>query len=137
MQLPDPVSVMQGFVDAVNRHEIDQVVRMFDEGATLKSEPALPRSPKQVYNGRGEIEKWLGALMAEHLEMTASNMKASGNKVTWNARISADRLDELGVGPVQAKVQSVLEGSLIKSIAFELAPESVQKLQRVTAAQPG
>ncbi len=136
MQLPDAISIVKGFVDAVNRHEMDEVVRLFDENATLSFEPPLPRSPKHTYNGRGEIEKWLDELMAEHLTIAASNWKAVGNEVTWNARLSADRFEELGIDPLQAQVRTALDGSFIRSIAFNLTPESVKKVQSVTVAQP-
>jgi len=56
MQLPDPISIMQQFVDSVNRREMDAVIRMFDEDATFSFEPPLPGSPKPEYSGRGEIE---------------------------------------------------------------------------------
>ncbi|HOG46202.1 MAG TPA: nuclear transport factor 2 family protein [Anaerolineae bacterium] len=136
MQLPDTVSIVKSFVDAVNRHETDEVLRMLDESAILSFEPPLPRSPKQVYNGRGEIEKWLGELMAEHLNITARDWQASGNEVNWNARLVSDRFEEMGIDPLQAQVRTVLDGSLIRSIAFKLTPESVKKVQSVTAAQP-
>jgi len=135
MQLPDPISIMQQFVDSVNRREMDAVIRMFDEDATLSFEPPLPGSPKPEYSGRGEIESSLGALMAEHLQMTAGNWQVSGEEVTWDTRLSADRFAELGIDPLQARAHAVLEGSFIDSIDLVLEPESVQKVQRVTAAE--
>lgn len=136
MQLPDPVSIMQGFVDAVNRHEMAEVLEMFDEDATLRAEPPLPGSPKPEYSGRGEIDKWLGALMAEHLSIVASNFQASGNQVTFDARMSADRFAEAGVDPVHAHVRAMLDQSFIDAITFGLSPESVEKLRAAAAAQP-
>ncbi len=136
MQLPEPITIVQSFVDAVNRHEIDEVVAMFDEDATLSVEPPLPGSPKRVYSGRGEIKQWLGTLMAEHLSIVASNCKASGSEVTCDARISADRFAAIGADPVQTQVRSALDGSFFRSIAFNLSKESVRRIQAATAAQP-
>jgi len=134
--MQDTISIVKGFVDAVNNRELDEALSMFDEGATLSAEPPLPRSPKRIYSGRGEIGQWLGELVGEHLNIVASNWKAAGNEVSWDARISADRFDEMGIGPVQAHVRTVVDGSFIRSISFHLSPESVKKMETVTAAQP-
>lgn len=133
--MQDTVSIVKSLIAALNNRELDEALSMFDESATLSTEPPLPRSPKRVYSGRGEIGQWLGELVAEHLNVVGSNFRAAGNEVTWDARISADRFDEMGIGPVQAHVRTVVDGSLIRSISFHLSPESVKKMESVTAAQ--
>ena len=79
----------------------------------------------------------LGELMAEHVSIVGSNFKASGNEVNWDARISSDRFAELGIDPLESRVRTVLEGSLIRSIGLNFSPDSVKKIESVTAAQPG
>ena len=137
MQRPDTISIVKDLIDAVNNHEMDAVLRLFDDNAILSAEPPLPRSPKRIYSGRGEIGQWLGALMAEHVSIVGSNFKASGNEVNWDARISSDRFAELGIDPLESRVRTVLEGSLIRSIGLNFSPDSVKKIESVTAAQPG
>jgi len=132
----DPISVVKSFIDAVNNRELDEALSMLDEGATLDTEPPLPRSPKRTYSGREEIGQWLRDLAAEHLNIVGSNFRAVGNEVDWDARISADRFDEMGIGPVLAHVRTIVEGSIIRSIDLRLSPESVKKMESVTAAQP-
>lgn len=135
--MQDTISIVKSLIAALNNRELDEALSMFDEGATLSTEPPLPRSPKRVYSGRGEIGQWLGELVSEHLSIVGSNFQAAGNQVDWDARISADRFDEMGIGPVQAHVRTVVDGSFIRSINFHLSPESVKKIESVAAAQPG
>lgn len=135
--MQDTVSIVKSLIAALNNRELDEALSMFDDSATLSAEPPLPRSPKRTYSGRGEIGQWLGELVSEHLNIVGSNFQAAGNQVDWDARISADRFDEMGIGPVQAHVRTVVDGSFIRSINFQLSPESVRKMEAVTAAQPG
>lgn len=90
---------------------------------------------RRICSGRREIEKRLGTLMAEHFSIVASNLKASGSEVTWDAPLSADRFEENGANPAQARVRTVLDGNFIQAITFNLSTGSVGKLRGITAAQ--
>ncbi len=37
MSLPSAIAIVQGFVDAVNHHEMDEIHNMLDDDATLSS----------------------------------------------------------------------------------------------------
>ncbi len=135
MQTTDSVTVVRDLIAAVREHDLQELIEFFDDGALLRIEPSLPGSVIENYRGKERIEDWWQEFFADHGAIDASNYRASGSQVSFDATISSDRFAAIGVDPVQANVQANVNGNTIESLTITYTPESVKRIQEAVAAQ--
>lgn len=135
MQPRDPIAEIRNLIHAVNERDLDGVMTYFPDEAVLMVEPALPGSPLQTYRGEEQIASWFQQFFGEHLELTAADIRVSGNRVSWEGTMSADRFAGMGVDPVRVRGQAIFDGSLITALTLTLTPESVKDIEAAMARQ--
>lgn len=128
-QTTDPVAVLNAFNAAVNAHDVDAALALFAPDAIAQF-PNQP--PPNVYRGTQEIRTWLQADAAQHIQVTASNVKVTGDRVTWDASIVIDDVRPLGIS-LDGSAEAVIQNGKIGSFTFTLSDETLAKLQAATA----
>ncbi len=132
MQTQDPIAIVKNVVEAMNHREMTEVMDYFDDDATLRLEPALPGTALEAYSGKERIQTLLQGLLAEHWDANARQCRTVDGGAACEVTISADRFSELGVEPVQARVQAVLDGNLIQTLTFTFDQDSVHRVTRAS-----
>ena len=133
MDALDPVNVIDSFNAAANNHNVVDAMDLFSDASEVRLEPPPPPPDREVYSGEQEIRDWLYGLFQENLHIRASNFHVSGNEVTWQTDISADRYRRVGIDPVRTTNKAVLWGALIRSMTMSFGPETVQKMRQAAA----
>jgi len=132
MSALDPMMVMESLNANLNRHDLVNSLDLFADDAVVKIEPAPP-SERGVYQGKEEIRAWLQGLLRENLHIKASSFQVTGNEISWQAEISADRYRNMGIDPLKVSGHAVLWGALIKSYELHVSPESAEKMKQAAA----
>jgi limonene-1,2-epoxide hydrolase len=134
MEQPEPITVVKGFVAAVNRHEMEDIMQYLTDDATVTIRPPLPNTAIESYEGKERIHDLFEQLFAEHTTIIAGNLRTSDNEVSWQGRISSDRFAQIGVDPVEVTGRTTVEGSQVSSFMAELSPEAARKMREAAAA---
>lgn len=119
-------SMIEYFIGVWNAHDVDSVVEFFTDDAVLTIVPALPTMP-DAYAGKQQILGFIQANMPG-FSVEARDYEALGNTVTWLAVISSAGPWLLGVTPVTAMAEAVLDRGKIRSLTIILSEESVTRL---------
>ncbi len=135
MQTPDSATIVKDLVTAVKEHDLQELMGFFDDGALLRIEPSLPGSVIENYRGKERIQNWWQQFFGDHGTIDASNLRTSGNQVSFDATVSSDRFAAIGVDPVQANAQATVNGNMVESLTITYTPESVKRIQQAVAAQ--
>jgi hypothetical protein len=125
---------VKGFVAAVNRHEMEDIMQYLTDDATVTIRPPLPNTSIESYDGKERIHDLFEQLFAEHTTIVASNLRTSGNEVNWDGRFSSDRFAQMGVDPVPVTGRTIVEGSQVSAFTVDLNPEAVSKMREAMAA---
>lgn len=134
MQQPDSVALVQGFIEATNRHEMEDIMQYLTDSATVTIRPPLPDTNITTHKGKEQIHKLFAGLFATHTTIVARNLQASGNEVSWEGTVSDDHLSAIGADPAQVSGRAVVEDAQISSFMVEYSPESVARIRQAMAA---
>ena len=133
MDALDPVNVIDSFNAAANNHNLTDAMDLFSDDSEVRLEPPPPPPDREVYRGEHEIRDWLHGLFQEKLHIRASNFHVSGNEVTWQTEISADRYRRMGIDPLKTSNKAVLWGALIRSMTMTFSQEALHRMRQAAA----
>ena len=130
--MADPVSVVKDFDAASNARDVEGMIAFFTDDAVAKLEPCPPDEFGGVYTGKEQIRAgFVEPLMAgfhvdSNHDYRVAEDQEGGQRVTWNAMLSADLFRQMGAEPpVEATGEAVLEGDKFKSFtAIARLPEA-------------
>ncbi len=129
MSLEDPISIVRAFDAALNAHDLEAVMGLFAEDATVRYVPAPPPGPA-AYEGKPEIRGLVQRLIEEGIAVQAEHYEATGERVTSrDRRTCAARHEQLGGNPVILTCEAVVRGGKIASLTFTFSPESLRRIQ--------
>jgi ketosteroid isomerase-like protein len=135
MKTPDPASVIQDVVRAANSCDTEAMVRHFAGDATLMLSPPLPPPFRPVYHGRDGVREYVRELVKCDFRVESGGFRASGDRVTWRSRVSADAFRQMGLEHAEATSEAVVWRGLIQSIAIHYSPESLAVMQEALATR--
>ncbi len=132
----DPASVLLAWEKVAfgTSQDIDAALALMTDDAVLTVLPAPPPGTQSVWTGKTAIRQALAA--NRKLNVTRENVgtpQVDGNKVTVTAKVSNNFFQMLGVVPVEAITEAVVEGGKIKSYTSTLTP--VEQARVATAAR--
>jgi ketosteroid isomerase-like protein len=131
----DPVSVIEGFVSALNAGNEDAAMAFYANDAVRTRVPSPIPGTSGIYVGTDDIRKDLKTQLAANVQIKNSNYQVNGDKVTWTARFSNDTTNKLGISPLDAVGEATVLGGKIKTHTTTLTPESLAKQKAAQAAQ--
>ena len=135
MEMPEPVSVAEGFDIAMNNHDLQAALDSFTDDAAIRIEPPPPAPLREFYDGKQQIRDWLQQLMADNFHAAWRNFEIYDNTVRWVWDIHTGRFEELGVDPIETINEAAVRERRISSLTITFAPEDMDALQRATAAR--
>jgi LPXTG-motif cell wall-anchored protein len=126
-QAMDPLSVANAFGDAVDAHNVEAAVAFFADDAVVTT-------PFNVYTGQEQIRAWLRASVAQNVRSeVVGSRRVTGERVSWLSRIAVDEWRNLGVAPLETRVDAVIRAGKIESITYTFTPEAAARLQAAQA----
>lgn len=113
----DPLAVVQAFDAACNANDVERALELFADDAVVTQLPPPPPPEIGVYRGKQQIRAWLEGLL-QHFQVAARNHQVSGERVTWEATVSADILRHMGFVSGAGTVEAVVREGTIASFAL-------------------
>ncbi|GEM_PF-5376235 len=137
----DPFTVVEGFIIAMNDHDMDAVADSLADDVTARIEPPPPPPDRENYNNRQEVLDWLADLIKEDYHANYRNFEMlDDNRIIWISDIFADRYERLGIHPAEIINEAVIEGDKIKALTVTFPPDVMDTLRgraaAMTACQP-
>jgi len=144
-----PASVIVSFEAALNSHDSAATLALFADGAVvsdLSNIACLPGPPPicpeyvNVFTTKTQIRGWLEQLVKVNVQLKETGtFQETGNNVTWSLDVSVDEYRRLGVAPLSANANAIVEEGKIRLLNIALSVESMSKLAaayRATRASP-
>src|SRR5215213_7542712 len=127
----DAVSVARSLIAAENAHDVNAVVNLFAPGAIVNL-------PTGVFVTRAEIEQWQRELAAGNFraEITAP-VAVTPEVVTFSGTVALDSFRQLGISPLDATWQLIIQGGRVSVFNFDFTPAATARLQAAIAALSG
>jgi hypothetical protein len=119
-QETDPLSIVNGWLEALNAGDVDAALSYLADDAQITSD--------QVYSGKEEIRGWYEALVAANGVSTLSDCQVDGETVTCSSVYTDDGLQAMGVDFLEGTLVLIVRDGKIQSYTFTPSPESLAKL---------
>jgi hypothetical protein len=135
-------SIASSFDVDLNNHDSAAALALFADGAIvsdLSNIACLPGPPpfcqgSNVFVTKTQIRGWLEQLVSINVQLNETQtFHMSGNNVSWAVDVSVDEYRRLGVAPLEANVNAVVENGKFSSFSIELTAESTGKLSSAYA----
>ena len=129
----DLVTLARHFGAARNEHDEETVLRFFTDDAVVQIKPSLPGEP-EAYAGKEQIRTFVrrhmpGFRVESRDHQVAGHQEAVGDRVIWEAAVSAESFRDFGVDPAEGTVEAIVKDGKIESFYFSLSQETLEKMQ--------
>jgi hypothetical protein len=115
------VNLVRSFQEAVNRHNVDEILAMFHEDAEFEI------VGQSGLSGRQEIRNIFDYDVGVNTELRFINCKSEGNSVHCQILEQNDRLDAIGIRELEyASCTLVFKEGLIESFTATISDESMR-----------
>jgi hypothetical protein len=125
-QTTDPLSVLRAFNTAMNTHDVEAALALFADEAVFNA-------PSGSFRGRGQIRGYLQSLVTRNYRSEELQTQVMGDRVTSRGSIFLDEFRTLGIAPLEALAEVVVEGGQIRTFTASFTPESLATLQSTQA----
>lgn len=123
----DAVSVARALIAAENAHDVNTVVNLFAPGAIVNL-------PTGVFVTRAEIEQWQRELAAGNFRADITPPVAvTPEVVTFSGTVALDLFRQLGISPLEATWQLIIQGGRVTIFNFDFTPAATARLQAALA----
>ena len=119
----DPLAVVHAFDAACNANDVERALELFADDGVVTQLPPPPPPEMGVYRGKQQIRAWLEGLL-QHFYVASRNHQVSGERVTWDATVSADILRHMGVASGEGTVEAVVREGTIASFTLTTSLDS-------------
>lgn len=124
--------ITQGLDAAWNRGDLEGVLSYYAEDAVVTLVPSPPGLP-DTYRGKEEIRTFAQMLLPGfHVE--SSNVRANGDTLTWDSKITAGAFRGLGLDEVECATEALIRDGKIQRFTPTFSPATVAKLQQAQSA---
>jgi len=131
-QGPDPMSIINAWVEALNAGDIDGALSYLADDAVVTIVPPAPGT-SGVFTGKGEIRGWYEGIVGEHGVTTLSDCQVDGETVTCVNTYTGDSFTSMGIDSVVAEWVAVVRDGKLQSYSWTMTDESLAALM---AAMP-
>jgi hypothetical protein len=123
----DAVSVARAVIAAENAHDVNGAVNLFAPGAIVNL-------PTGVFVTRAEIEQWQRELAAGNFRADITPPVAvTPEIVTFTGAVAYDPFRQLGISPLEATWQLVIQQGRVTVFDFAFTPAATARLQAALA----
>jgi len=136
-------SLARSFDNDLNDHNSSAGLALFEDGATvsdLSNIACLPGPPpscqgENVFIGKTQIRGWLEQLVGINVQLNETEpFQVSGSNVSWEVQVSVDEYRRLGVAPLNAAINGIVEDGKFSYLSIGLTADSTSKLAEAYAA---
>jgi ketosteroid isomerase-like protein len=131
-QEPDPMSIVNAWVAALNAGDIDGALSYVADDAVVTIVPPSPGT-SGVFTGKEEIQGWYETIVGEHGVTTLSDCQVDGEAVTCVNTYAADSITAMGLDSLVAEWVAVVRDGKLQSYSWTITEESLAELM---AAMP-
>jgi ketosteroid isomerase-like protein len=131
-QEPDPMSIVNAWVAALNAGDIDGALSYVADDAVATIVPPQPGT-SGVFTGKEEIRGWYEIIVGEHGVTTLSDCQVEGETVTCVNTYATDSITALGLDSLVAEWVAVVRDGKLQSYSWTITEESLAELM---AAMP-
>jgi hypothetical protein len=122
----DAIALVDTFHEAVNRHDVEGALACFAADASAQ----FPNQSESIVQGAAELREWLEGDVARNIHVSAENVQAEGDRVTWTAKVDNDSLRPLGMTLVGLTEIAIRDGK-IAAFKFTLDDATLEKLRAI------
>jgi hypothetical protein len=126
-QEPDPMSIINAWVEALNAGEIDAALSYLADDAVVQIVPPAPGT-SGIFTGKGEIRGWYETVVGQHGVTTLSDCQVDGETVTCVNTYAEDSFRSLGIDSVVGEWVAVVRDGKLQSYTFTMSDESLAML---------
>jgi ketosteroid isomerase-like protein len=131
--MQDARAIGQEFIDAWNSQDAERVLRLFTDDADVYIIPPFPGTPPE-FHGKDQVTMFVNGFTPGFHGETA-NLNATGDRVTFFARLTADGVKAAGIDAVEQNDELVLVNGKVKTFTIRFTPETIEKLDALKPAQ--
>jgi ketosteroid isomerase-like protein len=125
----DPMAVAQALTDASNSGNIERVLALFTDDAVIIPVPPPPPPAPEVSTGKQQIREWFEPQM-QNLTVSSRNFQVSGDTVTWDATVSADVFQQMGIDAFDVTAEATVQEGKLSSFTVTQTPETVSRFRK-------
>ena len=126
-QEPDPMSIVNAWVAALNASDIDGALSYVADDAVVTIVPPAPGT-SGVYTGKEEIRGWYEGIVGEHGMTTLSDCQVDGETVTCVNIYTGDSFTAMGIDSVVAEWVALVRDGKFQSYSWTITEESLAEL---------
>jgi ketosteroid isomerase-like protein len=126
-QEPDPMPIINAWVEALNAGEIDAALSYLADDAVVHIVPPAPGT-SGVFTGKGEIRGWYETVVGQHGVTTLSDCQVDGETVTCVNTYAEDSFRSLSIDSVVGEWVAVVREGKLQSYTFTMSDESLAML---------
>ena len=125
-QETDPLSVVNGWHDALNGYDIGAALSYLADSAVITIVPPLDGG-SGVYSGKEEIRSLYEGFLAANFSCALSNCQVEGETVTCIDTYTDDGLKSMGVDFIEGEWVATVREAKIQSYTYTISEESLAK----------
>jgi hypothetical protein len=122
----DPASVVAAFDAALNAGDVEATLALFSDDAVVRTQTA-------THTGKEQVRRLFQELVADRFQFESSNRRVLGDTETHAAKVSRDEWRRLGIVPLDASAEVVVQEGKIRSFTVTYSAESLARLQAAQA----
>ena len=123
-----PSELVLASVKAFNSRKLGAALEYYATDAVFELSGVPPDHPG-IFTGKNNLRVWFTELSSQHSHFEVEIIKAHGSLITTRTQIWSDLTRQLGVAPLVATDQYLIQDGKIKYAQRSIHPESVAKLQ--------
>jgi ketosteroid isomerase-like protein len=126
-QEPDPMPVINAWVEALNAGDIDAALSYLADDAVVQIVPPAPGT-SGIFTGKGEVRGWYEAIVGQNGVTVLTDCQAAGETVTCVNNYAEDSFRSLGIDSVVGEWVAVVRDGKLQSYTFTMSDESLAAL---------
>jgi ketosteroid isomerase-like protein len=119
-------------LSAINAGDLERALSHLADDAECTLIGIAPGHPRAL-RGKEQLRSWFGDLAAQHLRIEADILATKATIVTAGTLSWTDSTRQLGVAPLAATAQVLIDHGKISRIQWTIHPESAAKLRAALA----
>jgi ketosteroid isomerase-like protein len=129
------VNVAQDYLEAWNQHDVERIVALFTDDATVDLTPPPP-GEEPHYEGKAAIRAWaMDEVGGFHVE--PGEMQVDGDTVRFYAQVQSDETRKIGVDHLAMDAQIRVRGEQVAAFGIALTEGTLAKIQALMEAAQG
>jgi hypothetical protein len=126
-QEPDPMSIINPWVEALNAGEIDTALSYLADDAVVQIVPPAPGT-SGIFTGKDEVRGWYETVVGQNGVTVLTDCQVDGETVTCVNTYAEDSFRSLGIDSVVGEWVAVARDGKLQSYTFTMSDESLAAL---------